>query len=132
MTDEEYKEGPYTTEYVENILSKLAALGPEKIVLTGVYFDSENLGCACYDNGKIDYVMMPRLNGVYHGTGDVFASALCGALINGKDLKKAAEIATKFTCGCIRRTLKYTPDVRYGVAFEGELPALIKELGLYE
>ena len=132
MTDEEYKEGPYTTEYVENILSKLAALGPEKIVLTGVYFDSENLGCACYDNGKIDYVMMPRLNGVYHGTGDVFASALCGALINGKELKKAAEIATKFTCGCIRRTLKYTPDVRYGVAFEGELPALIKELGLYE
>ena len=132
MTDEEYKEGPYTTEYVENILSKLAALGPEKIVLTGVYFDSENLGCACYDNGKIDYVMMPRLNGVYHGTGDVFASALCGALINGKELKNAAEIATKFTCGCIRRTLKYTPDVRYGVAFEGELPALIKELGLYE
>ncbi len=132
MTGEEYKEGPYTKEYVENMLYKLAALGPKKIVLTGVYFDSDNLGCACYDNGKIDYVMMPRLKGTYHGTGDVFASSLCGALMNGKELTKAAEIATKFTCGCIERTLKYTPDVRYGVAFEGELPALIKELGLYE
>lgn len=132
MTGEEYKEGPYTKEYVENMLCKLAALGPKKIVLTGVFFDGDNFGCACYDNGNIDYIMMPRLEGVYHGTGDVFASSLCGALMCGKDLKKATEIAAKFTCGCIERTLKYTPDVRYGVAFEGELPKLIKELGLYE
>ena len=130
MTGEEYKEGPYTKEYVKNILEKLAALGPKKIVLTGVCFDGENLGCACYDNGKIDYIMMPRLNGIFHGTGDVFASSLCGALMNEKALIKAAEIATKFTCGCIRRTLNFTPDVRYGVAFEGELPALMKELEL--
>ncbi|MBR3802619.1 MAG: pyridoxamine kinase [Clostridia bacterium] len=132
MTGEEYKEGPYTKEYVEDMLVKLAALGPKKIVLTGVYFDSDNLGCACYDNGNIEYIMMPRLEGVYHGTGDVFASSLCGALMCRKSLKKATEIAAKFTCGCIERTLKYTPDVRYGVAFEGELPKLIKELGLYE
>ena len=132
MTGEEYKEGPYTKEYVENLLKKLSDLGPKKIVLTGVYFDSENLGCACFDNGRTDYVMMPRLEGVYHGTGDVFASSLCGALICGKNLTQAAEIATKFTCGCIERTLRHTPDVRYGVAFEGELPRLIKELGLYE
>ena len=130
MTGEEYKEGPYTKEYVKNIMEKLAALGPKKIVLTGVCFDGENLGCACYENGKIDYIMMPRLNGIFHGTGDVFASSLCGALMNGKALIKAAEIATKFTCGCIRRTLNFTPDVRYGVAFEGELPALMKELEL--
>ena len=132
MTGEEYKEGPYTKEYVENMLNKLSALGPKKIVLTGVYFDIDNLGCACYDNGNIEYIMMPRLEGVYHGTGDVFASSLCGALMCKKSLKKATEIAAKFTCGCIERTLKYTPDVRYGVAFEGELPKLIKELGLYE
>lgn len=130
MTDEEYKEGPYTKEYVKNMLRKLADLGPKKIVLTGVYFDNENLGCACYDNGNIDYFLMPRLEGVYHGTGDVFASSLCGALLCGKSLIKAAEIATKFTYGCIERTLKYTPDVRYGVAFEGELPNLMKELDL--
>ncbi len=130
MTGEKYKDGPYTKEYVENILTKLSALGPKKIVLTGVYFDSENLGCACYDNGRIDYIMMPRLDGIFHGTGDVFASALCGALMKEKSLTKAAEIATKFTCKCIERTLKYTPDVRYGVAFEGELPTLMKELEL--
>lgn len=128
MTGEEYKSGPYTKEYVEKMLTKLAELGPKRIVLTGVYFDDENLGCACYDNGKTEYFLMKKLEGVYHGTGDVFASSLCGALVRGQSLAKAVQTATRFTCGCIERTLKHTPDVRYGVAFEGELPELIKEL----
>lgn len=130
MTGEEYREGPYTVDYVEKIIEKLRELGAKKIVLTGVYFDEGELGCACCDtaDGKIEYSLRPRLDGVYHGTGDVFASALCGALLNGFGLKAAADIAAKFTCGCIERTLRITPDVRYGVAFEGELPSLMKEL----
>ncbi len=127
MTGEEYREGPYTKEYVEKIINKLALLGPKKIVLTGVYFDEKQLGCACCDTatGEIEYCLRDRLSGVYHGTGDVFASALCGALLNDMTLKAACETAAKFTCGCIERTLRVTPDVRYGVAFEGELPKLI-------
>lgn len=130
MTGEEYKEGPYTPAYVEKIINKLADLGAKKIVLTGVYFDENELGCACFDSadGRTEFSLRPRLNGIYHGTGDVFASALCGALLNGFGLKEAASVAAKFTCGCIERTLRVTPDVRYGVAFEGELPSLIREL----
>lgn len=133
MTGEEYIPGPYNKEYVEHLLKKLAELGPKKIVLTGVYFDENELGCACLDtaSGETDYCLRPILRGVYHGTGDTFASALCGALLNGLELKEAAKIATEFTCGCIRRTLEITPDVRYGVAFEGELPHLMQELEKY-
>ncbi len=130
MLGEEYKAGPYTKEYVEHLLTSLANMGPKKIVLTGVYFDENELGCACYDKEtqQTDYCLQPILKGVYHGTGDTFASALCGALLNDLPLKKAAEIATLYTCRCIKRTLEFTPDVRYGVAFEGELPWLIEEL----
>ena len=130
MTGEKYKEGPYTKEYVERIIKKLSDLGPKKIVLTGVYFDDKQLGCACCDTaaGEIEYCLRDRLTGVYHGTGDVFASTLCGALLNDMSLKAATQTAAKFTCGSIERTLEITPDVRYGVAFEGELPRLIKEL----
>ncbi len=133
MLGEEFREGPYDKEYVEHLLKKLAELGPKKIVLTGVYFNENELGCACFDteSGEIDYCLHPILKGVYHGTGDTFASALCGALLNDLELKKAAEIATGFTCGCIKRTLEITPDVRYGVAFEGELPKLMQELEKY-
>lgn len=134
MLGEEFKQGPYTKEYIDSTLKKLAELGCKKIVLTGVYFDGDELGCACYDSesGVTDYCLHPRLEGVYHGTGDVFASTLCACLQNGCDLVKAADLAARFTCNCIARTLKFTPDVRYGVSFEGELPNLIKELNLYE
>ncbi len=130
MLGEEYREGPYTKEYVEHLLVSLADLGPKKIVLTGVYFDEKNLGCACYDKEKNEtsYCLEPRLSGLFHGTGDTFASALCAALLSGLTLEKAAEIATKYTCTCIERTLKFTPDIRYGVAFEGALPTLIEEI----
>ncbi len=130
MLGEEYTPGPYTRDYVEHLLVSLANLGPKMVVLTGVYFNESELGCACYNakTGQISYCLEPVLNGVYHGTGDTFASALCGALLNELPLDSAAEIATKFTCRCIERTLKFTPDIRYGVAFEGELGWLIKEL----
>lgn len=130
LLGEEFKKGPYTKEYVEHILTSLSDLGPKKIVLTGVYFDEKAVGCACYDKETniTDYCLQPVLEGVYHGTGDTFASALCGALLNDLELRKAAETATRYTCRCIRRTLETTPDVRYGVAFEGELPWLIEEL----
>lgn len=133
MLGEEYVEGPYTKEYVEGLLKKLSAMGPERVVLTGVYFDDNQLGSACYDSrtGETDYCLRPRLEGLYHGTGDVFASVLCGALLNGFDLKKACEISVEFTCGCIERTLKNTPEVRYCVDFERGLPKLMEALGLY-
>ena len=49
-------------------------------------------------------------------------------MTKGKDLLKSAEIAEKFTVKAIKRTLEVTPDSRYGVDFEEELPYLIKLL----
>ncbi len=133
MLGEEYKEGPYTKEYVEHILRALCAMGPKKAVLTGVYFNETELGAACYDSetGEIEYSLSPRLEGAYHGTGDVFASALCAALLNGFSLKESNRIAVDYTCACISRTLRETPEIRYCVNFEGEIPGLIQKLGLY-
>jgi pyridoxine kinase len=54
-------------------------------VLTGVCFDDNELGAACYDSnsGDISYAFSKRIGGHYHGTGDIFASALISALLNG-------------------------------------------------
>lgn len=132
MLGEEFVEGPYTKEYVEGLLKRLAAMGPSKVILTGVYFDDKELGSACYDKttGEIHYALLPRLEGLYHGTGDVYASVVCAALLNGFSLEKAAETAVWYTHGCIERTLKFTPEVRYCVDFERGLPSLAKRLGL--
>lgn len=126
-----YREGPHTAEYIEALLKGLGELVFGKVVLTGVYLDENSLGCAAYDTqtGKIDYILSPRVAGVYHGTGDIFASALLGALLNGLTLAQAARIAVDFTVGSILRTKEAGTDLRYGVNFEYGIPAYVKALG---
>lgn len=133
MLDEEYKEGPYEKEYIEYLLKKLAELGPKKVVLTGVFFNLEEVGAATYDKttGEIGYVFQKRIPGYYHGTGDIFGSTLLAALLNGCGLKAAANVAVDFTTDSIKRSYQEQTDVRYGVNFEaglGELTSMIQNL----
>ncbi len=132
LTRQIYREGPYTREYIENMLKELAALGPQRVVLTGVYFDEHSLGAAAYDaqTGTVDYAFAQRIQGSYHGTGDVFASALLSAVLRGFPLAESAQIAVDFTTESIRRTQKAGTDVRFGVNFEEGLPSLGERLGL--
>jgi len=125
-----YKPGPYTESYVKGILKGLSALGPKKVVLTGVCFDDERLGAATYDRrtGDVQYAFAERIPGYYHGTGDVFASALLASLMRGATIARAAEIAVRFTVGSIERTRRAGTDVRFGVNFEQGLLSLAEKL----
>jgi len=132
MLNEDYKEGPYTKEYIENLLKKLAKIGPKQVVLTGVYFDDTALGAATYDSetGVISYALAPRVEGYYHGTGDIFGSALLSGLLNDIPLAKAAQIAVDFTVKSIAWTKEAGTDLRFGVNFETNIPSLTQALGL--
>ena len=132
LLDEPYHPGPYTHAYIESLLRKLGALGPQKVVLTGVYFKEDELGAATYDRttDTIDYVFTQKIPGYYHGTGNVFASALLSALLNDFSLIDAAAIAVHFTTDSIRRTYKAKTDYRFGVNFEQSFPDFLKELKL--
>lgn len=126
----EHKDGPYTEEYCDCLAKTLSdKLGAKNVVLTGVFFDNKKLGAACFDGKKTEFVMNNRIEKLYHGTGDVFGSALVSALVKEKPLKQAAQIAVDFTCSAITRTIKENPEREYGVNFEGELPLLIEKLG---
>ena len=74
------------------------------------------------------YMMNDRIEGYYHGTGDVFGSALVGAMANDKPLEDAVKIAVDYTVACIRRTKEAATEARYGVCFEQELPRYIDML----
>ncbi|MDR1681944.1 MAG: pyridoxamine kinase [Candidatus Symbiothrix sp.] len=130
LIGEDYNPGPYTPEYIEDVLKKLSAIGPQKIVLTGVFFNEEDLGAATYDAGEIVYVFEKRIPGYYHGTGDVFGSALLSALLNGFSLDVSAAVAVRFTTSAIRKTAEAGTDLRFGVHFEQSLPELLKDLKL--
>lgn len=120
MLGREYADGPMTESEVEELTKALAALGARKVVLTGVYFGDDDLGAACYDSltGELDYIMDKRIDGLYHGSGDVFASLLMGALMRGRTLAQATRTAVEFTCMALRFTAADGTGPRMGVRFE--------------
>ncbi len=128
MLGENYVAPPYTREYVSEVLTRLNAKTKTDIVLTGISFKEGELGAAVYKNGEIYYYMTQKENAIFHGTGDVFASALTAALLSGKTVFDAAKIAVDFTVLCIKKTFEENGDRRYGVNFEGCLMDLIKAL----
>ncbi|MBE6564644.1 MAG: pyridoxamine kinase [Ruminococcaceae bacterium] len=130
MLGEPYREPPFEQDYIDSILQKLAGETKADIVMTGVSFDKESVGCACLDrkSGKTDFIMRKTVEGYYHGTGDVFASSLLAALLNDIPLKDSAEIATDFTVASLSRTHAYGDDTRYGVAFEQEISSLLSRI----
>jgi Pyridoxal/pyridoxine/pyridoxamine kinase len=132
LIGEDYNPGPYTNEYIEHVMKKLTELGPKKIVLTGVFFDDEHLGAATYDAAteEISYQFEKRIPGYYHGTGDVFGSALLSAILNDFPLNEAAAIAARFTTSSIRKTAEEGTDIRFGVNFEKSIPEFLKDLKL--
>ena len=121
-----YNPGPYTREEIREILHQLCALGPKMAVLTGVWLKEGTLGTACYDarTGEAELYLTDRIEGFYHGTGDLFASALLGGLLNGGSLKESCEIATEFTWRTIETTFEKSTDYRFGPKFECHLPWL--------
>ena len=125
MTGIPYKEDNYDEGYVKELIESLHQLGPKYVILTGVSFDPDKLGAACSDGENISYYMEERIEGYYHGTGDVFGSSLVGAVSNGISPEKAMEIAVKYTVASIRRTKNAGTEARYGVCFEQEIPELI-------
>ena len=130
MLNMPYRE-QHDTAYIEALLRGLGKLGPRMVVLSGVSFDHDHIGAASYDreSDQIEYYLDARVEGFYHGTGDVFASALLCALLNGKSTAEAMKIAVHFTHLCIERTHREQTETRYGVNFEEEIPSLLRLLG---
>ena len=119
----EYKE-TYDQNYIQELLQKLSALGAKTIVLTGVSYETGKTGVVVYEDGKTEYYAHDKIAKGCHGTGDVYASAFTGALMNDKTVMEAARIAADYTVKCIANT-QDDPDHWYGAKFETALGDLI-------
>ena len=130
MTDTKFVSELHTEEYIETLLNKLLDMGAKNVILTGVTFEEDKLGAAFMGQDRVaKYYFQKRLPGMYHGTGDVFASSFCGAVLNGISYYDAMGIATRYVCDCIKRTQSMDNPITYGVDFERGIPFYIKELG---
>ncbi|MBQ3084478.1 MAG: pyridoxamine kinase [Clostridia bacterium] len=126
MTDFEYKE-KYDKAYVDALLKATAALGAKTVIMTGVSYEAGKTGVVVYRNGAQYYYEHDRFAQGKHGTGDVYASAFVGALMQEKNAEDAARIAADYTYQCIANT-QDDADHWYGVKFETAIPDLCKAL----
>ncbi|MBQ9813931.1 MAG: pyridoxamine kinase [Thermoguttaceae bacterium] len=123
-----YVETGYDEKYIDDLLEQLLGLGAKVAVLTGVSFEKGQLGVVGIDSrtGRKFSYFRDELEGRYHGTGDVFASAALAALIRERSLRDAFAIAADFVAESIQATLDNPESRRYGVDFETALPSFVK------
>ncbi len=130
MLGEEYVPSGYDEEYIQGLLKRLTGLGCRVAVVTGVRYDDAHQGAVAYDSSKNAYfqAFQEHIDVSFHGTGDIFTSALAGAGVLGKPLPDALRIAVDYTVACIRATMPDKAEHWYGVRFEDCLPGLIEAL----
>ena len=118
----------YDEDYVKDVLKKLAALGPEVAILTGITFREGTLGAYGYDRTKDAFFYRYTEEQIehFHGTGDIWASTLTGALVKGCALEDAVQLACDYVCESIRLTLAEENHNTYGVNFEQAMGMLTR------
>ncbi len=126
LTDMEYKT-EYNRAYIDEMVEKLVALGAKNVILTGVSYRAGYTGIVVFENGEYNYYEHEFLPNSCHGTGDIYASAFTGALIQGKTAFEAAKIAADYTVECIKQTAA-EENHWYGAKFEPALKTLIEML----
>ena len=112
---------------LRQITERLSLEGRRSVVLTGASLAPGQTGAVCFDarTGRTQVVQTAYIAHEFHGTGDVFASVLTGALVRGRALADAAGQAAEFVRACAQRTAAENLPMREGVDFEPLLGLLI-------
>ncbi len=128
MLGEAYPGEDADEETVKGLLLKLSELGARYSVITGTEFADGTFGFTGYDKETKEFFKYgtKKIPWKSHGTGDVFASAATGALMNGFGVFDSLKVAADYTCACINNTYEDPDKVDYAVNFEAEIPYLLK------
>lgn len=116
LTDTPYQ-ADHGKEFAQELAVKLSQLTPATVIITGVEFDGD-IGELIYSHGSCTYVMLPKLDAKYHGTGDIFTSVMSAHYFAGETLAASCLKAGQFVADCMRGTDKAH---FYGVNFEKQL-----------
>lgn len=117
-------------DHIRLLLKKLTALGARCAIMTGVSFQPGSIGavgyCAAEDTFFEYFTEKEEIS--CHGTGDLFASALTGALVQGLPMERAMALAVDYVkqCLCLARQDRQGPG--RGVPFEKAMGWLVRRM----
>lgn len=98
---------------------RISEKGPSKVAITGILRDGGG-AVVCYDKalGASSSVYRPYAPISYPGTGDLFASILCGLLLKGEQFFDAAAQSASRVSQAVFASLQCGIERRHGVAVE--------------
>ena len=111
--------------FCEKLLPSLTALGPSRVVITGIPLSDGRLGNLGVDaDGSVFSLCKPHTGPSYPGTGDLFASVLLGEILRGESFPTACDAAASFVGRAIAYSATIDAPVRNGPSFEPLLSLL--------
>ena len=118
----------YTEDNIIEMAKELSNTASENIIVTSVEKD-DKFGSLAYNkqNNNITTSYFDKINIAMPGTGDAFASALLGYVLNGDSIEDALKKATKFIYTAIELSVKENDNRIYGISIEKRLH-LLKDL----
>lgn len=129
LLDEEYLNVHSNLDLAYSYVVRLAELGIEQVVITGIHLTDNRIANVAYDRNTQSFftAYSPKVPANYPGTGDIFTSVLLGYLLLDLPLDIALLNATKFAYECINLTYQQNTVPREGVLLELMLDALTRE-----
>lgn len=130
LTDTEYCSAVHEDSYIDRLMHGLGSYCHGIIAITGVRPSENTVGIAVLNvsTGESHLMTRPAAPGVFHGAGDLFASAFSALLVRGASLKDACGIALSLVRDSIERTVKRGSPRKLGVDFEGALPRYVNRV----
>ena len=127
LTGTPYKESGWTRKELLNMAIMLQMMGAKSVVITGVREGSFYTNVVLEQGSReAAFVKVKSAGNQRPGTGDVFSSVLSGAVLNGKSLREATEMAARFVRDCITKSDELEIPHSNGVCFEEILGKLVK------
>ena len=124
LTGISYRENP-DEGWCREAARELCKLGRGGVLLTGLEPEPGKIGFFWTD-GREDFAWSgEKQPQSCHGTGDLFAAVVMGAMMGEKSAREAGVLAAEFVARCIDAT---EGDSRRGVAFERQLGWLIQQI----
>ena len=101
-----------------SLAKKLSDLGADKVIITGIYRGDKVSNIVCSKSGEAFISSSKYVAGQFCGTGDLFASLICGYLLKGMPLRDALSRSSKFICRAAKLSERLGVSPTDGIAFE--------------
>ena len=126
LTDTPYPTGKITMDFTRELAKKLAALGPEYIIITGCPDSEEFTGVQLYTKETDAFFDFYKTKYPHHfyGTGDTLAALATACILQEMPIEDALSFTLKFIDEVLQLSSQQPEQIPFGLPIEKKLGML--------